>query len=76
MPLDAKPDPERGNIYVEEGFAHVYADRAHAMAKLGRDQGHPSGETIVEWFRRTQGTDPPLHLSHFATCPNASAHRG
>lgn len=59
-PMNAEPDPERGNVLVVDDEVDVgfYGVPLNTGVPLGADQAAEA---------RTQGT--PLYLSHFATCP-------
>lgn len=57
MPVDAEPNPDRGNV---------------ELVLLPAGQRHP---TAVVHGQPPLMAEHPLHLSHFATCPNAEDHR-
>lgn len=58
-PLDSEPDPERGNVWI---------------LTYGRDKGKglTLGGPLLEAARKD---GLALHLSHFATCPEAEHFR-
>lgn len=57
MPVNAEPDPDRGNV----------------LLLSGNDGPESRVLTAAEVMARP--TRGGLYLSHFATCPNARAHR-
>lgn len=64
-PLNAEPDPERGNVLIAN------ADDAEIF-KVDVGQAITlAGDALTE--ERASGRD--LYLNHFATCPAARSHR-
>ena len=65
MPLDAHPS-DAGTYYVFAGTGVRFLDPLQAVAIS------LTSDVRVGYGRRT---DRPKFVSHFATCPNAAAHR-
>lgn len=68
IPLDAAPDPERGNVVLDGGRALVFASPADARREIGER------EAVRAMPARSEAA-PTQHTAHFATCPHAHQRR-
>ncbi len=69
MPIDAEPVASGGNIaFIDEPAS----DGAH---QLGVEPGGDGAWQYPVRVRLVKRDEVGTHTSHFATCPNAAAHR-